>query len=335
MGSRRQTIEFKNGVYILEAASTAGVKEGEGPLRSEFDAVLTDDRCGEDSWELAQSRMQEDTVRLVLDKANERCENIGCIFSGDLLNQCAGTHYAMRNLDIPFLGLYGACSTMSESLIMAAAYISGGFMEKAIATTSSHFCSAERQFRYPLEYGGQRTPSAQWTVTGCGAMLLSRHQGGAARVTGAAIGKAIDFGVTDVNNMGAAMAPAAADTLTALFSETHTRPEDYDLILTGDLGVVGSDIFTELMMEEGYDIGELHMDCGKMIYDIEAQDVHAGGSGCGCSASVLCGKIYNDLKNKLYDKIIFMATGALMSITELNQGESIPSVAHAVIMERN
>ncbi len=331
--AKHQTIYFDN-VYIRETASIGGVKEGEGPLCDTFDKILTDDKCGRDSWEAAQSEIQSETISLLMQKSGLADNDIDCIFSGDLLNQCAATHYAVRDTGVPFLGLYGACSTMAESLIMAAAYISGGFFDTAIATTSSHFCSAERQFRFPLEYGGQRTPSAQWTVTGAGAALLSREQGGAARISAATVGKIVDFGVTDANNMGAAMAPAAADTLIELFRATSTRPEDYDMILTGDLGIVGSDILAELLFDEGYDIRGVHNDCGKMIYRIDEQDVHAGGSGSGCSASVLCGKIYNDFKQGNLERIIFMATGALMSTTELEQGESIPGIAHAVIIER-
>ena len=330
---KNQTIIFSRSVYIKEAISIAGIKEGEGPLKSEFDIILTDDKCGEDTWEAAQSKLQEEIVLELIRKANVSKKDIECIFAGDLLNQCAGTHYGLRDIEIPFLGLYGACSTMAESLLMGSVFIDGGYCKNVIATTSSHFCSAERQFRLPLEYGGQRTPSAQWTVTGGGAMLLN-NASGSLKIKSATVGKIVDLGVTDVNNMGAAMAPAAADTLTSLFRDTKTKPGDYDLIVTGDLGVVGSDILAELMLEEGFDIREEHTDCGKIIYDIEKQDAHAGGSGCGCGASVLCGKIYNDLKNRIISKLVFMATGALMSPTALEQGESIPSIAHAVVIER-
>lgn len=328
----RQTIKTDKEPIILETASIAGVKEGEGPLKSTFDKVLTDDTLGEKTWEKSESMLQKQTALLALDKAKLAQGDIDYILAGDLLNQCVGAHYSVRDLDIPFFGLYGACSTMTESMSIASMLISGGFADHAMCLTSSHFCSSERQFRNPLEYGGQRTPSAQWTVTGSGCAILASY-GSGPRITHVTTGKVIDKGVTDISNMGAAMAPAAIDTLIAHFTDTGIKPEEYDMIITGDLGVIGSDILVELMLKEGYDIRKNHRDCGKMIYDIEAQDVHAGGSGCGCCGSVFCGHIFKELKKHNLHKILVMATGALMNPMIVEQGESIPAIAHAVAIE--
>lgn len=328
----RQTVIYEKKPVITHAAATVGKKEGKGPLADDFDVILEDDYCGEKSWEKAESRMQESTARMVLDASGKKESEINYIFAGDLLNQCVGSHYAMRGFDIPFFGLYGACSTMAESMMLSSMLINGGIAENGLCITSSHFCSAEKQYRYPLEYGGQRTPSAQWTVTGSGAALL-QSDGIGPRICGAATGKIVDMGINDANNMGAAMAGAAADTLIGLFRDTQTVPEDYDLILTGDLGVVGSDLLCELADRENYNIYPNHNDCGKMIFDIKKQDVHAGGSGCGCCGSVFCGHIFKELKRGNIKKMILMATGALMNPMTLFQGETIPAVAHALIIE--
>ena len=328
----RQTVKLDNPPIILETASIAGVKEGEGPLKNSFDKVLTDDTLGEKSWEKSESMLQKQTMLLALEKAQLAQGDIDYILAGDLLNQCVGAHYSVRDFDIPFLGLYGACSTMTESMSIGSMLVGGGFANHVMCLTSSHFCSSERQFRNPLEYGGQRTPSAQWTVTGAGCAILA-SKGSGPRITHVTTGKVIDKGVTDISNMGAAMAPAAIDTLLAHFNDTGIKPDEYDMIVTGDLGIIGSDILVELMMEEGFDIRENHRDCGKMIYDIEAQDVHAGGSGCGCCGSVFCGYIYRELKRHNLKKILVMATGALMNPMVVEQGESIPAVAHAVTIE--
>jgi stage V sporulation protein AD len=328
----KQTVRFEKEPIILETSSVVGVKEGEGPLKKTFDVVLTDDTVGEKTWEKSESALQKQAAMLALKKANTAQGDINYVLAGDLLNQCVGAHYSVRELDIPFFGLYGACSTMTESMSLGAMIISGGFAERVMCLTSSHFCSSERQFRNPLEYGGQRTPSAQWTVTGAGCAIIGAN-GSGPRITHVTTGKVIDKGITDISNMGAAMAPAAIDTLLAHFNDTGRRPEDYDMILTGDLGVVGSDIFEELMMGEGFDTRENHQDCGKMIYDIEEQDVHAGGSGCGCCASVFCGHIYKELKKHNLRRVLVMATGALMNPMVIEQGESIPAVAHAVVIE--
>ncbi len=329
----KQTVVFGEPPIIIETAAIVGKKEGEGPLAQSFDDVLSDDQWGEKSWEKAESKLQRETALLALKKAQLTTDDMNYVLAGDLLNQCVGAHYGLRDLKIPFLGVYGACSTMAESMSIGAMLAGGGFADYTLCVTSSHFCSAEKQYRFPLEYGGQRTPSAQWTVTGSGAAVLAKT-GSGPKITHITTGKIIDMGINDANNMGAAMAPAAIDTLSQHFQDTGFRPEDYDLILTGDLGVVGSDILCELMQGEGYDISELHNDCGKMIFDIEGQDVHAGGSGCGCCASVFCGHIMKELKNGTYDKILLMATGALMNPSSLQQGETIPSIAHAITIER-
>ncbi|MBR4721316.1 MAG: stage V sporulation protein AD [Clostridia bacterium] len=331
MRKGRQTVIFENAPSIFETASTVGKKEGEGPLSAKFDTVLDDDYYGEDSWEKAESKLQKKTAEKLMEKAKITEQAVDLILAGDLLNQCVGTHYAVRDFDIPFLGLYGACSTMAESMMIASMLISGGMANNAICVTSSHFCSAEKQYRFPLEYGGQRTPTAQWTVTGSGAAFI-KNEGNGPYVLGATVGKVIDMGINDVSNMGAAMAPAAHDTLSALFSETGTKPEDYDLILTGDLGHVGSDILCHMLDKDGYNIYPKHNDCGKMIFDAKKQDVHAGGSGCGCCGSVFCGHIFKELKNGNIKRMIVAATGALMNPTSLLQGESIPAIAHALII---
>ena len=331
MRKGRQTVIFEKRPSLVETASTVGKKEGEGPLADQFDTVLEDDYYGEDTWEKAESKLQKKTAQRLMEKAGVAEQDVDFILAGDLLNQCVGTHYAVRDFDIPFLGLYGACSTMAESMMIASMLISGGMASSALCVTSSHFCSAEKQYRVPLEYGGQRTPTAQWTVTGAGAALL-KDGGEPPYILGATVGKVIDMGINDVSNMGAAMAPAAHSTLSALFSETGTRPEDYDLILTGDLGHIGSDILLDMLDKDGYNIYPMHNDCGKMIFDAKKQDVHGGGSGCGCCGSVFCGHIFKELKKGNIKRMIVAATGALMNPTALLQGESIPAIAHALII---
>lgn len=329
MGKR--TVLFENPPVIAYTAAIVGKKEGEGPLAQDFDVILEDDYYGEKSWEKAESKLQSQTAKLVLEKAKMAEQDVDYVFAGDLLNQCVGAHYAMRDFDIPFIGLYGACSTMVESMMLGSMLIAGEVADNALCVTSSHYCSAEKQYRFPLEYGGQRTPSAQWTVTGSGAALLSKT-GQGPYIHAACAGKIIDMGINDVNNMGGAMAGAAADTLTAIFEDTKTKPEDYDMIFTGDLANVGSDVLCELMDKNGYNIYPKHKDCGKMIFNIEEQDVHAGGSGCGCCGSVFCGHIAKELKKGNIHRIILMATGALMNPQTLFQGETIPAIAHAVII---
>ena len=325
----RQTIELSEGPYIISCAAVVGAKEGEGPLRDSFDIIVSDDKMGQKSWDLAEGALQKTAVEIALKKAKLENKDIDYILSGDLQNQCAATHYGLREMDIPFLGLYGACSTMIESLSVGAFLIGGNYAKHTVCLTSSHFCSAEKQFRNPLEYGGQRTPTAQWTATASGAAVLAKN-GSGMRITHVTTGKIIDKGITDISNMGAAMAPAALDTIAGHFKDTGFTPDDYDLILTGDLGITGSEILCDLIRKEGYDIEKKHNDCGKMLYDIDKQDVHAGGSGCGCCASVLCGHVLKEMEKGKYKRILVAATGALMNPLTVLQGESIPTISHAV-----
>ncbi len=326
----KQTVCFKKAVGIKSYFSIVGKNEDEGPLKGSFDMVETDALFGQDCWEKAESKLLKTAMESVIAKAGLKEKDIDYIFAGDLINQCFSSHFSVRDLDIPFFGIYGACSTMAESLSLAAMAIAGGFAHHTLAATSSHFCSSEKQFRLPLEYGGQRTPTAQRTVTGSGAVILSDDPSLPIQITHITTGKVKDFGVTDPNNMGAAMAPAAAETIRAHFEDTGFSPDDYDLIVTGDLGSVGKSLLLELLSENGLDIKKVYNDCGCMIYSQEEQDVHSGGSGCGCSASVLCGKLLGEMEKGSLSNILFVATGALLSTNSCFQGESIPSVAHAV-----
>ncbi len=328
----RGTVKLENPPVIMHTATIVGKNEGEGPIAGYFDEILTDDRYDAKSWEQAESKIQKQTALISLNKANLKTSDIDYLFAGDLMNQCVATHYGVRDLNIPFFGLYGACSTMTESLSLGGMVLSAGYGKCVMCMTSSHFCSAEKQFRNPLEYGGQRPQSAQWTVTGAGCAILG-YEGEGPKITHITTGKIVDNGINDANNMGAAMAPAAMDTLITHFKNTKTTPNDYDLILTGDLGVLGSDILCELVADEGYDIFELHDDCGKIIFDIEKQDMHSGASGCGCCATVFCGYIMDKLRKKEYNKILVMATGALMNTSMLQQGETIPGIAHLIQIE--
>lgn len=324
-----ETLVLKNAPAVSAFASVVGQKEADGPLGRRFDAVEPDARAGQDSWEKAESAM----LRRAIDMAAERAGGApGCVLAGDLLNQCAGSAYAVRGLAAPFFGLYGACSTMAEGLGLAALLVDGGYFESAAAATGSHFCSAERQFRYPLEYGGVRTPTAQWTVTGAGCVALSR-EGAGPYVTRFTPGRIVDAGIKDMANMGAAMAPAAYDTLKRHFEQTGRAPGYYDVVLTGDLGRLGQEILRDLFAADGVDLGPNYMDCGVLIYDIERQDTHCGGSGCGCSASVLTGHFLRGMRDGLWRRVLFAATGALMSPTTAQQGESIPAICHAVAIE--
>lgn len=324
-----ETLVLKNAPAVSAFASVVGQKEADGPLGRRFDAVEPDARAGQDSWEKAESAM----LRRAIDMAAERAGGApGCVLAGDLLNQCAGSAYAVRGLAAPFFGLYGACSTMAEGLGLAALLVDGGYFESAAAATGSHFCSAERQFRYPLEYGGVRTPTAQWTVTGAGCVVLSR-EGAGPYVTRFTPGRIVDAGIKDMANMGAAMAPAAYDTLKRHFEQTGRGPDYYDVVLTGDLGRLGQEILRDLFAADGVDLGPNYMDCGVLIYDIERQDTHCGGSGCGCSASVLTGHFLRGMRDGLWRRVLFAATGALMSPTTAQQGESIPAICHAVAIE--
>ncbi len=313
-------------------AATAGKKEGEGPLGKEFDKIYEDGMAGETTWEKAESVLHREAVVRAVAKSGMPASDIDVIFAGDLLDQCTGTVFAIKNADIPFAGIYGACSTMALGLCLAGIAVDTGAARAALASTSSHFCSAEKQFRMPLEYGGQRTPTAQWTVTAAGAAVIS-HLGRGACIGGALIGRIRDFGIKDPNNMGAAMAPAAARTVADFLTDTGTEPGDYDMILTGDLGAVGSGLLVDLLRkQEGIDISGVHRDCGLMIYDTEKQKVNAGGSGCGCSGAVVCSHIMRRLCEGELNRVLFVGTGALMSAVSALQSETIPTVAHAVLL---
>lgn len=327
-------IELSNQPSIISYGAIAGKKESEGPLGGEIDETGTDSLFGQDTFEKAESHLQKRALEIALKKGNLNNSDIDIVFAGDLLNQCIGSSFGIKDFNIPFTGLYGACSTMALSLAYAAITVECGMAEKAAAVTSSHFCSAERQYRFPLEYGGQRTPTAQWTVTGSGAAILSKGQN-KPFINKIAIGKINDLGIKDANNMGAAMSPAAYDTIKRFFNATNTSPKDYDMIFTGDLGFVGSELLYELFKRDNVNLRKYHKDCGLMIFDRNKQDVHCGGSGCGCSATVLCSHILNKLNSGKLRNILFCATGALLSPTSTMQGESIPCIAHLVQICKN
>ena len=325
---KSQTISFPAPPVIIGHAAVAGKKEGEGPLGNSFDQISTDSYWGEATWEKAESVMQRTVFSLAADKAAIPPSAVECLFAGDLLNQSIGSTFGHRDSEIPFFGLFGACSTMGEALILAAMTIAGGFAQKAAAVTSSHFCTAERQFRFPLEYGGQRTPTSQWTVTGAGACILAASGAGPG-ITHVTPGKIVDAGIKDPNNMGAAMAPAAYATIKQHFEDTGRTPGDYDLIVTGDLGSLGHTVVRDLFKRDGVTL-QTYQDCGLMIYDRERQKVDAGGSGCGAAATVLNGYLLNAMRTGRWSRILFCPTGALMSTTSAQQGESIPGICHAV-----
>ena len=327
-----QTTALPSCPGLIGWAGIAGQKEKEGPYGAKFDWIIPDELNGEQSFEGAERAMLEQAVVLCAEKAGTRLNEIQMLLAGDLLNQIISAGFAARNLGIPFYGLYGACSTMSESLSVGGMLADGGFADRLICATCSHFCTAERQYRMPVPYGSQRTPTAQWTATAAGCCILSNEGKGPA-VTHAAIGRIVDRGITDANNMGAAMAPAAYDTLRALFSDTRTSPADYDLIVTGDLGRLGHEVVADLFARDGVDMTKNYKDCGLLLYDLERQDMHMGGSGCGCSASVLCGYLLRRMQEGSLKNLLFCATGALLSPTSTMQGESIPGVCHAVILE--
>ncbi len=310
-------------------AAVVGKVESEGPYGGEFDEVIEDNKGGRDTWEQAEALLQNKAVGHVLRKTDLSPENVDLIFAGDLLNQCVSSSYGLKDYYIPFLGIYGACSTFAEGLLLAGAMVNAGYAERAIAVTSSHFSSAERQFRFPLNYGGVRPPTAQWTATASGAVMVE-DTGKPPFIRAATVGKIEDMGVNDQNNMGAAMAGAAYDTISRHFKHTSTMPEDYDLIITGDLGLVGSELLCDLFKRDGIDISSRHKDCGLMLYDRSTQDVHAGGSGCGCSASMMCGHFMKRIESGELRRVLFCATGALMSTTMIQQGGTIPGIAHAV-----
>lgn len=324
-----QTIEFTSPPVILSASAIAGKKEGEGPLSQYFDVVIDDDLFGEETWEKAESKMLREAAKNAVDRAGLTLEDINYLFSGDLLNQIISASFSARELRIPFFGLYGACSTMTESLSLSAMAVDGGYADYALAATGSHFCTAERQYRYPLELGSQRSPTAQWTVTGTGAAVVAKEGKGPV-ITHVTTGRVMDFGIKDANNMGAAMAPAAADTIIRHLKDTGFSTDYYDYIITGDLGSVGVELLKDILRGAGISSLDNINDCGLMIFDMKSQDVHSGASGCGCSASVFCGYLYKMLSLGSLKKILLLSTGALMSPTSTMQGETIPGIAHAI-----
>ncbi len=333
-----QSVRFENRPYIIGRGNVVGMKEGEGPLAACFDEILKDDMYGEKSWEKAESKMLQEAMSSACRRAGFKKDEIDVMLSGDLVNQLMSSSFAARNMHIPFLGLYGACSTMTESLVMGSMLVDGGFASHVLAGASSHFCTAERQFRMPVEHGNQRPPSAQWTATAAGAVVISDTAGGEGScicVTEATVGKVIDAGIKDANQMGAAMAPAAVDTLLNHLQDTGRDIDYYDLVATGDLGYIGKDIMCDLLVDAGLDSQKVfshYDDCGTMLFSKD-QDVHGGGSGCGCSAAVLTGSLLKKLEQGKYRRILLMSTGALLSTISPFQGESIPGIAHAVCLE--
>ena len=325
----RRTVALSAPPSVLACACVGGKFEGQGPLGACFDELGEDSFFGESSWEKAESAMQKRALSRALDKARLKAGDLDYILAGDLLNQCVGSAFGLRDFGIPFYGLYGACSTMGESLALASLLIDGGFARRAAAMTSSHFCTAERQYRMPVPYGSQRTPTAQWTATAAGCTILA-EKGQGPYVTHVICGRIVDKGITDSNNMGAAMAPAAYDSLAVFFRDTETTPKDYDLVITGDLGELGHSIVRDFFSRDGVDLGENFQDCGLLLYDRQAQDMHAGASGCGCSASVLNGYLLTEMRRGRWKRILFAPTGALLSPTSSFQGESIPGICHVV-----
>ena len=327
-----QTIKFDTPPSILDTACIVGPKEADGPLSKYFDKCLEDEFWGEKTWEKAESKIIRETVNSVIAKSGIASDKIDFCFAGDLLNQCISSSFGLRESNIPFFGIFGACSTFVESLCLGSVFVEGNAANYTLCAASSHFCSAEKQFRFPLELGNQRPPSAQWTVTGAGAAIVSKN-GTGPFITHITPGKIVDMGIKDANNMGAAMAPAALDTLLTHFKDTGRKPSYYDGIFTGDLGHIGKEILIEMAQTEGYNIKSNYNDCGVLIFDKEKQDTHSGGSGCACCASVFSGFLFNQLKTKKLNKILFIATGALTNSTTNQQGESIPGIAHAISIE--
>ena len=327
----RRTIALAHPPSVLSFANIGGKFEGQGPLSNYFDETDTDSFFGEKTWEKAESAMQKKFLQRALNQARLKPQDLDYIFAGDLLNQCIASSFGLREFGVPFYGLYGACSTMGESLSLAAMMIDGGYAAKCAAVTSSHFCTAERQYRMPVPYGSQRPPNAQWTATAAGCTILSAD-GSGPYITHITCGKIVDKGITDANNMGAAMAPAAHEALFAFFQDTGTTPKDYDLVVTGDLGKLGHSIVKDLFARDSIDLGDTYQDCGLLLYDLQKQDMHAGGSGCGCSASVLNGYLLTELRRGKWSRILFAPTGALLSPVSSFQGESIPGICHVLCL---
>lgn len=331
MNIQCQTVYFKNKPHIIGSYAIVGPKEGLGSLKEYFDYIMKNDLYGEKTYEKAERKMVEQAVMGAITNAGLTTNDLQLFISGDLLNQIITSSFAARAFDVPYLGLFGACSTMAESLAIGASFANAGYLDNIACATASHFSTAERQFRYPLELGNQRPPTSQWTVTGAGCCIISK-KGDGPIITSATFGKVTDYGISDVNNMGAVMAPAAASTIISHFKDTNTTPDDYDLIITGDLGKLGSEILIDLMEDSGYKLGLNYNDCGQIIFNGK-QSVLMGGSGCGCSAVVFNSYILQKLKQGEFKKILFVATGALLSTTSSQQGETIPAIAHAVVIE--
>lgn len=323
-------IKINKPVYIAGTAAIVGKREHEGPLGADFDMHDDSEKFGMDTWEKAESEMQRRALTLALANAGMGGKSPDAVFAGDLMNQCTSSAYGLMDFQTPYFGLYGACSTFAESLMLSALMVNAGYFNTCAAVTSSHFCTAERQFRFPLEYGGQRTPTAQRTATASGAAVVSSDSASDIKISEVLPGRIIDKGITDINNMGAAMAPAAIDTLTRYFSDTGSSPDDFDMILTGDLGREGHGIVCDIMLSEGKDLKSVYNDCGLLLYNIESQDMHAGGSGCGCSAAVIAGHIMKRMRAGELHNVLYLATGALMSPGSVFQGLSIPAIAHLV-----
>ena len=330
----KRTLTLENRPYLLSHAAAVGKKEGEGPLGSRFDFVTRNDRMGQKSWELAESELQRTAIDLALRKGSLRHCDLDLILAGDLLNQCIGSFLASMHSDVPYLGQYGACSTMALGIALGGVLVEAGAAARLSVSASSHFCSAERQYRFPLAYGGQRTPTAQWTATAAGAAVLGAEGASDVCLTHVLFGKMVELGVKDANNMGAAMAPAACDTLSCLLREMGAKPEDFDCIVTGDLGRVGADLLLTLLREDGIDLSPVYSDCGVLLFG-DSQDAHAGGSGCGCSAAVLCGPLLRDMHEGKIRRMVFAGTGAMMSPTSVQQGQPIAGICHAVVLERS
>ncbi|MBB2181991.1 stage V sporulation protein AD [Lachnospiraceae bacterium MD1] len=336
----KQSIAFQNPPCIIAAASVAGKKEGEGPLGKLFDVVQQDPMFGKNSWEEAESELMKQAAMKVLEKAGLKKEDIRYLIGGDLLGQLIATSFGVAELSIPLLGIYGACSTMGEAMSIGAMLVDGGFADKVLSITSSHFAGAEKQFRFPLDYGNQRPYSASWTVTGSGAVIIATRDQAklspsepAILIKGITTGKIVDFGIEDSMNMGAAMAPSAFDTIRQNFEDFQIEPSYYDRIITGDLGYVGKNILIDLLKEKNYDISNNYMDCGIEMFDKDSQDTHAGGSGCGCSAVTFTSYILKQLKDRNWKRVLFVPTGALLSQTSFNEGQTVPGIAHAVMVE--
>lgn len=327
----KQTIKFDTPPVITEVASIVGPKEANGPLAKYFDQCIEDEFWGEKTWEKSESKIIKETVNMAISKSGISSSDIEYCFAGDLLNQCISSSFGLREENIPFFGVFGACSTFVESMILGSIAVEG-FANNVLCATSSHFCSAEKQFRFPLELGNQRPPSSQWTVTGSGAAILSKN-GTGPYITHVTPGKIVDMGIKDANNMGAAMAPAFNDTLITHFLDTGRSPSYYDAIISGDLGHIGKEIAIDLAKSQGYNIKSNYNDCGVLIFDKNSQDTHSGGSGCGCCGTVFSGYFFKQLKQKKLKKILLIATGALTNSTTSQQGESIPGIAHAISIE--